>query len=62
MSETPQLLNVTDGPLGGLPPADKTLLASAPLEVAICEVRFTSITAVTVAAAEVVTRAGEQKF
>jgi uncharacterized protein (TIGR04255 family) len=42
MSETPQLLTVTDGPLGGLPSADKTLLASAPLEVAICEVRFTS--------------------
>ena len=28
-------------PLGGLPPADSTLLAKAPLEAAVIEVRFT---------------------
>jgi uncharacterized protein (TIGR04255 family) len=42
MSETAPPLTIADGPLGGLPSADKTLLASAPVEVAICEVRFTS--------------------
>jgi uncharacterized protein (TIGR04255 family) len=42
MSETSQPLTTADVPLGGLPPADRTLLASAPVEVAICEVRFTS--------------------
>jgi uncharacterized protein (TIGR04255 family) len=42
MPETSLPLTVADGPLGGLPSADKTLLASAPVEVAICEVRFTS--------------------
>lgn len=31
-----------DGPLGGLPPADRRLLRYAPLEVAIIEVKFTS--------------------
>lgn len=31
-----------DIPLGGLPPADPTMLAEAPLEVAIIEVRFTA--------------------
>lgn len=31
-----------EGPLGGLPPADRTLLVSAPLEVAIIEIRFTA--------------------
>lgn len=31
-----------DMPLGGLPPADPTLLAPAPLEVAIIEVRYTA--------------------
>lgn len=31
-----------DVPLGGLPPADTTMLAKAPLEVAIVEVRFTA--------------------
>lgn len=34
--------SITDVPLGGLPSADKTLLAQAPLEVAIVEVRFTT--------------------
>jgi uncharacterized protein (TIGR04255 family) len=42
MSETSQPLTIADVPLGGLPSADKTLLASAPVEVAICEIRFTS--------------------
>ena len=42
MAETSQPLTVTDGPLGGSPSADKTMLATAPVEVAICEVRFTS--------------------
>jgi uncharacterized protein (TIGR04255 family) len=42
MSDASQSLTTTDGPLGGLPSADRTLLASAPVEVAICEVRFTS--------------------
>ncbi|WP_205787221.1 TIGR04255 family protein [Specibacter cremeus] len=32
----------TDLPLGDLPSVDNTLLSNAPLEVAICEVRFTS--------------------
>jgi uncharacterized protein (TIGR04255 family) len=36
--------SITDLPLGGLPPADPTLLASAPLEVAVIEVRFTATT------------------
>ena len=31
-----------DGPFGGLAPADKTLLADAPIEVAIVEIRFSS--------------------
>lgn len=42
MSDASPSITTTDGPLGGLPPADKTLLANAPLEVAIIEVRFTS--------------------
>jgi uncharacterized protein (TIGR04255 family) len=42
MAETAQPLTVTGGPLGGLPSADKTLLATAPVELATCEVRFTS--------------------
>ena len=42
MTETSPSLAATDVPLGGLPSADKTLLANAPLEVAIIEVRFTS--------------------
>lgn len=42
MSDTSAPLAVSDAPLGGLPSADKTLLANAPLEVAICEVRFTA--------------------
>jgi uncharacterized protein (TIGR04255 family) len=42
MPEPSQPLAATDGPLGGLPSADTTLLATAPVEVAICEVRFTS--------------------
>lgn len=42
MPETSQPVTSTDVPLGGLPSADRTLLASAPVEVAICEVRFTS--------------------
>lgn len=42
MSEASQPDTSTDVPLGGLPSADKTLLAIAPVEVAICEVRFTS--------------------
>jgi len=33
------------GPLGGLPPADSTLLAKAPLEAAVIEVRFTGAVA-----------------
>lgn len=32
----------TDVPLGGLPPADRTLLRGAPLEVVVVEMRFTS--------------------
>lgn len=35
-------LVIEDGPYGGLAPADKTLLAKAPIEVAIIEVRFSS--------------------
>lgn len=31
-----------DAPLGGLPPADATLLAQAPLEVAVVEIRFSA--------------------
>ncbi|WP_235835743.1 TIGR04255 family protein [Arthrobacter terricola] len=42
MSDTSAPPAVSDAPLGGLPSADKTLLANAPLEVAICEVRFTA--------------------
>lgn len=42
MAETSQPHTSADVPLGGLPSADKTLLATAPVEVAICEVRFTS--------------------
>lgn len=42
MSDTSQPLAISDTPLGGLPSADTTLLGNAPLEVAICEVRFTS--------------------
>jgi len=42
MTDTSQPLAIADVPLGGLPSADKTLLANAPLEVAIIEVRFTS--------------------
>jgi uncharacterized protein (TIGR04255 family) len=42
MVETSSTPVVADVPLGGLPSADKTLLTSAPVEVAICEVRFTS--------------------
>ena len=42
MTGTSPSLAITDVPLGGLPSADKTLLANAPLEVAIIEVRFTS--------------------
>lgn len=41
-SSASQLSTVTAVPLGGLPSADKTLLVSAPVEVAICEVRFTT--------------------
>jgi uncharacterized protein (TIGR04255 family) len=43
MSDASESLTITDMPLGGLPSADRTLLASAPVEVAICEVRFTSV-------------------
>lgn len=42
MTDTSPTLAITDVPLGGLPSADTTLLANAPLEVAIIEVRFTS--------------------
>lgn len=42
MSDTSHPLAISDAPFGGLPPADTTLLANAPLEVAICEVRFTA--------------------
>jgi uncharacterized protein (TIGR04255 family) len=42
MTDTSPSLAITDVPLGGLPSADTTLLADAPLEVAIIEVRFTS--------------------
>lgn len=42
MTDSSPTLTITDVPLGGLPSADTTLLANAPLEVAIIEVRFTS--------------------
>ena len=42
MTDSSPPLAITDVPLGGLQSADKTLLANAPLEVAIIEVRFTS--------------------
>lgn len=42
MTDIPPTLPITDVPLGGLPSADKTVLANAPLEVAIIEVKFTS--------------------
>lgn len=42
MSDISHPLAFSDAPLGGLPAADTTLLANAPLEVAICEVRFTA--------------------
>jgi uncharacterized protein (TIGR04255 family) len=45
MTDISPTLPITDVPLGGLPSADKTLLANAPLEVAIIEVKFTSSTA-----------------
>jgi len=45
MTDISPALPITDVPLGGLPSADKTLLANAPLEVAIIEVKFTSSTA-----------------
>jgi uncharacterized protein (TIGR04255 family) len=36
----------TDVPLGGLPPADRTLLPNAPLDVAVVDVRYTAVEAV----------------
>lgn len=42
MSDTSQPLASSDTPFGELPSADTTLLGNAPLEIAICEVRFTS--------------------
>jgi uncharacterized protein (TIGR04255 family) len=42
MTDISPTVPITDIPLGGLPSADKTLLANAPLEVAIIEVKFTS--------------------
>ncbi|MDE8649492.1 TIGR04255 family protein [Rhodococcus qingshengii] len=36
------LLPAEDIPLGGLPPADPTLLGNAPLEVAVIEIRYTA--------------------
>lgn len=46
MGEQESLLTnveVEDGPLGGLPAADPTLLRNAPLEVAIVDVRFAGV-------------------
>jgi len=43
--------SIADVPLGGLPPADSTMLADAPLEVAIVEVRFSAAFAEVSAAA-----------
>jgi uncharacterized protein (TIGR04255 family) len=42
MTSTSSTTRTDDIPLGGLPPADPTMLVKAPLEVAIIEVRFTA--------------------